>query len=277
MNKIYKRALNHYLFITGLSILVIILLAIFISSLFVNKESLTTNLVFHLVPPSKEYPLGFGVNGINVFAWLVYGTRMSLFISLVVCLISLSVGVFIGCIAGYFGNKTDALFMRIIDIILAFPGLLLAIYLASIMKPSIFTLIFALSITGWVSYARLVRALVHEIKNRDYVLAAKALGASHLRIIFKHILPNILSPILIQVSYGLSVIILAESGLTFLGLGLPFGTPSLGSLLDQGVSNLFSSSYLAIFPGVIIALSVLSFNFIGDGLRDILDPKSKIY
>lgn len=277
MNKIYKRALNHYLFITGLSILVIILLTIFISSLFVNKESLTTNLVFHLVPPSKEYPLGFGVNGINVFAWLVYGTKMSLFISLVVCLISLSVGVFIGCIAGYFGNKTDALFMRIIDIILAFPGLLLAIYLASIMKPSIFTLIFALSITGWVSYARLVRALVHEIKNRDYVLAAKALGASHLRIIFKHILPNILSPILIQASYGLSVIILAESGLTFLGLGLPFGTPSLGSLLDQGVSNLFSSSYLAIFPGVIIALSVLSFNFIGDGLRDILDPKSKIY
>ena len=277
MNKIYKRALNHYLFITGLSILVIILLVIFISSLFVNKESLTTNLVFHLVPPSKEYPLGFGVNGINVFSWLVYGTKMSLFISLVVCLISLSAGVFIGCIAGYFGNKIDALFMRIIDIILAFPGLLLAIYLASIMKPSIFTLIFALSITGWVSYARLVRALVHEIKNRDYVLAAKALGASHLRIIFKHILPNILSPILIQASYGLSVIILAESGLTFLGLGLPFGTPSLGSLLDQGVSNLFSSSYLAIFPGVIIALSVLSFNFIGDGLRDILDPKSKIY
>lgn len=277
MTKIYQKALKHYLFLTGMSILVLILVGIVISSLFINQESLNPNLVFHLVPPSKEYPLGFGVNGINVFAWLVYGTKMSLFISLIVCSISLTIGVFLGCVAGYFGNKIDALLMRIIDIILAFPGLLLAIYLSSIMKPSIFTLIFALSITGWVSYARLVRALVHEIKNRDYVTAAKALGASHTRIVFKHILPNILSPILIQASYGLSVIILAESGLTFLGLGLPFGTPSLGSLLDQGVSNLFSASYLAIFPGILIALSVLAFNFIGDGLRDILDPKSKIF
>lgn len=277
MTKIYQKALKHYLFLTGMSILVLILVGIVISSLFINQESLNPNLVFHLVSPSKEYPLGFGVNGINVFAWLVYGTKMSLFISLIVCSISLTIGVFLGCVAGYFGNKIDALLMRIIDIILAFPGLLLAIYLSSIMKPSIFTLIFALSITGWVGYARLVRALVHEIKNRDYITAAKALGASHTRIIFKHILPNILSPILIQASYGLSVIILAESGLTFLGLGLPFGTPSLGSLLDQGVSNLFSASYLAIFPGILIALSVLAFNFIGDGLRDILDPKSKIF
>jgi peptide/nickel transport system permease protein len=166
--------------------------------------------------------------------------------------------------------------MRIIDIILAFPGLLLALYLASVMPPSIFSLVFALSATGWVAYARLTRARVHEIKNREFVLAAIALGAREMRVIMRHVLPNVMGPIIVQASYGISVIILAEAGLTFLGLGLPIGTPSWGALLDQGVANLFTAPYLAILPGLAIAISVLGFNFLGDGLRDVLDPKAEL-
>jgi peptide/nickel transport system permease protein len=167
--------------------------------------------------------------------------------------------------------------MRLIDVILAFPGLLLALYLAAVMPPSIFTMIFALSATGWVTYARLIRARVLEIKSRDFVVAARALGASPFRIIAYHLLPNVAGPVIVQASYSLSVIILAEAGLTFLGLGLPIGTPSWGALLDQGVANLFIAPYLAIFPGLAIALCVLGFNFLGDGLRDILDPKAKLF
>ena len=277
MNKIIKKISKHYLLTIGLSIIFFLFLIAIFGPLFISKQGITPDLSKHLLPPDKNHPFGFGVNGISVLAWLIYGSRMSFLVSIIVCSISLSIGTSIGAIAGYWGGKTDALLMRIIDIILAFPGLLLALYLASVMRPSIFTLIFALSCTGWVSYARLVRALVYEIKNRDFITASKALGASDLRIIFRHILPNITGPLLIQVSYSLSVIILAESGLTFLGLGLPIGTPSFGALLDQGVSNLFSASYLAVFPSICIALSVLGFNFIGDGLRDILDPKAKIF
>jgi peptide/nickel transport system permease protein len=180
----------------------------------------------------------------------------------------------VGAVAGYFGGKIDALIMRIVDIVLAFPGLLLALYLAAVMPPSFFSLVFALSATGWVSYARIIRARVYEVKTRDFITAARALGASHWRIISRHLLPNIMGPLIVQASFGLSAIILAEAGLTFLGLGLPLGTPSWGALLDQGVSHLFNAPYLAIFPGIAIALSVLAFNFVGDGLRDILDPKS---
>ncbi len=241
----------------------------------VGAEGVRPDLAKHLMPV-HEGRLGYGVNGVDVITWLVYGARMSLIVSMIVTAISITVGTAIGSVAGFCGGRLDAVLMRFIDIILAFPGLLLALYLAAVMPPSIFTMIFALSATGWVTYARLVRARVLEIKNRDFVVAALALGASPLRVVTRHILPNVVGPIIVQASYGLSIIILAEAGLTFLGLGLPIGTPSWGGLLDQGVANLFTSPYLAIFPGLCIAIAVLGFNFLGDGLRDILDPKSPL-
>lgn len=277
MSRIKKRALNHHLFILGFGILLILGLIAIFGPLFLDKEGLSPNLSKHLLGPSEGGLLGYGVNGINVLTWIIYGTRMSLWVALLVSFISITIGLIIGSIAGFMGGHIDALLMRIIDIILAFPGILLALYLSSVMPPSIFSLIFALSASGWVSYARLVRALVLEIKTRDFVLSAVALGASPFRIIVCHIFPNILGPVIVQATYGLSSIILAEAGLTFLGLGLPLGTPSWGALMDQGVANLFTSSYLAIFPGIFIALTVLGFNFLGDGLRDILDPKSNVY
>lgn len=275
MTRLYRRAQKHRLLQVGLGIFVTLLLVGCLGPFFISNVGVRPNLAQHLVSPAHGR-LGYGVNGVDVLTWLVYGARMSLIISIIVTSISIAFGTFTGALAGFVGGRLDALLMRMIDIILAFPGLLLALYLAAVMPPSIFTMIFALSATGWVSYARLVRARVLEIKHRDFVTAAHALGASPFRIVLKHILPNVVGPIIVQASYGLSIIILAEAGLTFLGLGLPIGTPSWGALLDQGVANLFTSPYLAIFPGLCIAITVLGFNFLGDGLRDILDPKSNL-
>lgn len=276
MHRLHKRALRHFLLLCGVAILLLLVLVAFVGPLFMGDEGIYPQLNNHLMSPSTGGRLGFGINGIDVLTWLVYGARMSLFIALLVTIISIIIGTLLGSIAGFYGGKIDAFLMRVIDILLAFPGLLLALYLAAVMPPSAFTLIFALSLSGWVSYARLVRARVYEIKNREYVVAAIALGAPVRRIIIRHILPNIVGPLIVQASYGLSIVILAEAGLSFLGLGLPPGTPSWGALLDQGVANLFSSPYLAIFPGLCIATSVLGFNFLGDGLRDILDPKAAL-
>lgn len=276
MIRLKKRALKHRLLQVGLLIFLVLLLTGLFGPLLMDSKGIRPDLSKHLLSPEVSGRLGYGINGIDVLTWLVYGARMSLVISMLVTSISIIIGTITGAISGFYGGRIDQLFMRFIDIILAFPGLLLALYLAAVMPPSIFSLIFALSATGWVSYARLVRARVLEIKSRDYVTAAIALGASSRRVIIRHILPNVMGPIIVQASYGLSTIILAEAGLTFLGLGLPIGTPSWGALLDQGVANLFTSPYLAIFPGACIAASVLGFNFLGDGLRDILDPKSSL-
>lgn len=271
--RLLKRGMRHSLLLVGVFIFIALCFLAILGPLFVDDSLIKPDLAKHLQPPSLGR-LGFGINGVDVFAWLIYGARTSLIVSLAVTACSISLGTFVGATAGYFGGITDALLMRLIDIILAFPGLLLALYLAAVMPPSMFTLIFALSCTGWVGYARLVRARVYEIKSRDFVTAAIALGMPHRDVILRHILPNVLGPIIVQASYGLSAIILAEAGLTFLGLGLPIGTPSWGALLDQGVSNIFTSPYLSIFPGICIALTVLGFNLLGDGLRDIIDPKS---
>lgn len=272
----FKRIKKHVLLRVGFSIFSILLLTAIFGPLFIEQSGIGPNLAKHLLPPSQGGRLGFGMNGIDVLTWLVYGARISLIVSLSVTCFSVLIGSFFGALAGFYGGMTDSIIMRIVDIILAFPGLLLALYLAAVMPESIFTLIIALSTTGWVTYARLVRARIYEIKNREFVLAATALGASPFRVIGYHILPNIMGPVIVQASYGLSVIILAEAGLTFLGLGLPIGTPSWGALLDQGVANLFTAPHLAIFPGICIAFTVLGFNLLGDGLRDILDPKSPL-
>lgn len=276
MKRLQERALKHRLLQVGFFIFALLVIIALFGPLLVDQSLTRPHLEHHLQPPGVVSVLGNGINGIDVLSWLVYGARISLIISLLVTAISMVVGMGAGAIAGFYGGRIDATIMRLVDIILAFPGILLALYLAAVMPPSIFTLVFALSCTGWVTYARLVRARILEIKNREFVIAASALGASSTRVITRHLLPNVMGPVIVQASYGLSIIILAEAGLTFLGLGLPIGTPSWGALLDQGVANLFTSPYLAIFPGLCIAISVLGFNFLGDGLRDILDPKSTL-
>ncbi|MCP4499110.1 MAG: ABC transporter permease [Deltaproteobacteria bacterium] len=235
---------------------------------------LPIDLELDLASPAKAGRLGRGENGVDVFTSLVHGARVSLLVSFGSVSISLSLGLFYGATAGFLGGRIDALAMRVVDVLLAFPGILLAIYVAAVLPPSLFNVVLALSATGWVGYARLTRAQVLEVKGREYITAAFALGASSPRILLNHILPNILGPILIQASFGLSTAVLAEASLSFLGIGVPPGTPSWGALLDEGVAHLFVAPHLVVFPGLCIAVCVLGFNFLGDGLRDLLDSKS---
>jgi len=190
---------------------------------------------------------------------------------------SLALGLIFGSIAGYYGGFLDRLVNVIVmNAFLSFPGILLAIAFVAFLGPGLFNLVLALSIGGWVGYARLVRAQVLAVREREFVEAARALGASDLRIIVRHILPNIIQPLIVQAAIGMAGAILAEATMSFLGLGVPPPTASWGSMLNDGRSHLFDAPHLVLFPAVAVMVAVLSFNFIGDGLRDYLDPRSRI-
>jgi len=190
---------------------------------------------------------------------------------------SLSLGLIFGSIAGYYGGFLDRfLTVVVMNAFMAFPGILLAIALVAFLGPGLFNVVLALSIGGWVGYARLVRAQVLAVREREFVEAAHALGATDLRIITRHILPNIIQPVIVQAAIGMAGAILAEATMTFLGLGAPPESPSWGSMLTQARSHLFDAPHLVLFPAAAVMLAVLSFNFVGDGLRDFLDPRSRI-
>ncbi len=250
---------------------------ILIAAVFAPKLSIVDPKIMKLENsfqgPSLQHPFGLDENGSDVFSMMLYGARISLLVALSVVGISALLGTFLGAIAGYYGKWVDQVMMRIIDMLYAFPGFLLAIALVAVLGPSIQNLIFALCITGWTSYARLVRGEVLHLKEREYVQSAKAVGASSLRQILHHILPNLTGPLVVQASFGMAGTIISESGLSFLGLGAPPTEPSWGGLLNAGRQALIDAPHLSIFPGIAILLLVLSFNLLGDGLRDYLDPK----
>ncbi len=223
--------------------------------------------------PTAGHPWGTGDNGVDVLSQVAYGARVSLGIGLAAVLVSGTFGTIAGAASGYAGGLWDALAMRVIDVLLAFPGLLLAIFLTAVLGPSIPGLVLALCSTAWVGYARLARAQVLALREQGFVLAARALGAGPSRIVVRHLLPNLLGPILVQATFGLPAAILAEASLSFLGLGVPPGTPSWGALVDQGMAHLVDAPHVALIPGAAIALTVLGFNFLGDALRDRLDPR----
>ena len=231
------------------------------------------DLSAELARPGGKHLLGAGENGIDVLSHVIYGARVSLFVSLFAVFLSGMIGVTLGGLAGYVGGWVDEVLMRIVDVLLAFPGMLLAIFITAVLGPSLFNVVFALSVTGWTGYARLVRGQILTLRERDYVQAARALGASDGRILFRHLLPNAAGPILVQATFGIPGAILAEASLSFLGLGAPPGTPSWGALVDQGAQYLLVAPHVALFPGLVIALVVLGFNFLGDAVRDQLDPK----
>ena len=257
----------------GLTGTLLVVLAAILGPIFAPYGPHEIDITRELMSPEMAGGLGTGVNGIDVFSWLLHGARVSLLVGFSVVGIGLTVGLGVGLIAGYFGGWFDTVLMRIIDVLLAFPGILLAIYIAAILPPSLGNVILALSVTGWVGYARLVRGQVLTVREREYVQASRALGAGPLWIIRKHLVPNILGPVLVHVSFGLGGAILGEAALSFLGLGVAPGTPSWGALLDEGAQYLLVAPHLAIAPGVAIAVAVLSFNCLGDGLRDYLDSR----
>lgn len=225
--------------------------------------------------PSFVHLMGTDQNGIDIFAQILYGARVSMIIALSVVLISLVIGLLIGSAAGYCGGWVDMIIMRIIDMIYAFPGFLLILTIAAVMQSSsVGHLVFILCLTGWASYARLIRGEILHLKKKDYVLSADALGAGPLRKLVLYIWPNLVGPVMIQASFGMAVTIITESSLSFLGLGVPPSTPTWGSLLSSGRNFLLEAPHISLFPGIALLIIVLGFNLLGDGLRDLLDPKS---
>ena len=230
-----------------------------------------------LQTPSAQHWAGTDELGRDILSRLIWGARISLFVGSSVVVGSLLLGLIIGSLAGYYGGGIDR-FVNVVlmNAFLSFPGILIAIAFVAFRGPGIFNLILALSIGGWVGYARLVRAQVLAVREREFVEAARALGAGDLHIITRHILPNIIQPVIVQAAIGMAGAVLAEATMSFLGLGVPPPTASWGSMLNDARSHLFDAPHLVLFPAVTVMFAVLAFNFIGDALRDLLDPRSRI-
>ncbi|MBI3050354.1 MAG: ABC transporter permease [Acidobacteria bacterium] len=229
-------------------------------------------LALRLEGPSATHWFGLDELGRDIFARVLAGARISLLVGLVVVGVSSTMGIALGSVAGYFGGRVDEAISRLIDILLAFPGLLLAIALVAVLGPSLTNVVLALSLIGWVGYARLVRGQVLRAREFEFVQAARALGAATPRILVRHIIPSALPAVTVQATLGMGGAILAEAALSFLGLGVQPPTPSWGTMLNYGRGHLLDAPHLTIFPGLAIAMLVLGFNFLGDGLRDRLDP-----
>lgn len=226
-------------------------------------------------PPSWEHPLGFDHLGRDLLSRVIFGSRVALLVGILSSLISVVVGVALGAVAGYFGGRVDEFLSLLTDTLMAFPLIALLIVLAAVLGPSLSTTIVVIGATVWARYARVVRAEVMSVRQRDFVVAARALGAPDRSIIFRHVIPNVLSSVIVLASLQIGSIIILESALSFLGLGVRPPTPSWGGILADGRAFILRYPHIAIFPGVMIVITVLAFNFIGDGLRDALDPHQR--
>lgn len=256
----------------------LILAAIFaplIASYDLATETVTSN---RYASPSAIHWFGTDSLGRDEFSRLIYGARISLQVGIIVVLVSSVIGTFIGAIAGFYGGWIDRILSGyLFNVFLAFPGLLLAIALVAFRGAGLFNLIMALCVIGWVGYARVMRGQVLKVREYDFVQAARAMGASNMRILFTHILPNAVQPLIVQASLGMAGAVLSEASLSFLGLGIPPPAPSWGTMIEEarGLDTLYSAPHVLFFPGIAIAITVLAFNFIGDGLREYLDPKQR--
>lgn len=233
------------------------------------------NILNNFAGPSADHWLGTDQNGRDVLSMVLHGARLALIISGCVVSICASVGLTLGIVAGYYGGVVDEIIMRVVDVLMAFPGILLNIAIvATVARPGVGVLIFALALNGWVGYARVARGQVLSVREREYVAAARCLGAGSWRIMRKHILPNMISPIVVQMTFAFGTVILVEASLSFLGLG-PQVPYTWGALLDQGATFMWKTQRMAVIPGAAIMLVVLGANLLGDGLRDRFDPKRR--
>jgi peptide/nickel transport system permease protein len=256
----------------GAAIVCVTLLAAVIGPAIADVDPAFQNLPLRLEGPSLSHWFGLDELGRDILARLLAGARISLLVGAVVVGISATVGTLLGSIAGYYGGIIDDLMSRVSDILMAFPGLLLAIAVVAVLGPSLTNVVLALTLIGWVGYARVVRGQVLRVRELEYVQAARALGATTPRILVRHIVPATLPALIVQATLGMGGAILAEASLSFLGLGVQPPTPSWGTMLNYGRSHVLDAPHLTIFPGLAIAVLVLGFNFLGDGLRDALDP-----
>jgi len=259
--------------LAGLIFIVVILLFAVLAPVISPYDPASIDTKSVLSPPSKAHIFGTDTLGRDIFSRIVYGARISLSVGLIAVGIAVLVGVFFGSIAGYYGGKIDYVIMRFVDIMLCFPTLFLILAVIAILEPSIFNIMAVIGLTGWMGVARLIRAEVLTIKERDYVAASKVMGASDAWIILKHLIPNAIGPVMVSATLGVGGAILTESALSFLGIGVQPPTPSWGNILMDGKSTLGVAWWLTIYPGVFILLTVLSYNLLGEGLRDMLEPR----
>jgi peptide/nickel transport system permease protein len=264
--------------IVGLIIVALLVVVALFAPWIATHDVGATNLSLRYLPPNAVYWFGTDSTGRDIFSRVVFGTRISLEVGIIVVTISAVLGTALGALAGYYGGWIDRIVSGyVFNVFLSFPGLLLAIAMVAFLGAGLNKLILALCIIGWVGYARLIRGQVLKVREYDFVQAARALGASDARILITHILPNAIQPLIVQASLGMAGAVLSEASLSFLGLGVPPPAPSWGVMIEEArdLSTLQAAPHALIFPGIAIALTVLAFNFIGDGLREYLDPRQR--
>lgn len=272
-----KKFLKNRLAIIGLVFFLIILIASLLAPFLTSYQPDAIDFSQITKKPSAQHILGTDKLGRDVFARMLYGGRISIAVGVIGATIGAIIGTVLGCIAGYFGGKIDAILIRISEVFLTFPNLILILILSSLMGQGLFNIIFVFSITGWMTTFRMVRNEFMSLKQETYVEVCKAFGLSDTRIIFNNILQNALSPVIVSLSINVAGFILAEAGLSFLGVGVPLDIPTWGNIINAAKSMdiIQNNWWLWITPGIVISVFVLSINFIGDGLRDVLDPKQQ--
>jgi len=270
---ILRRILRNNFAIMGLFFILCIFIVAVIAPYIALYDPYKINVYKVLEPPSKEHPFGTDELGRDVFSRVIYGARVSIKVGFLAMGIAIATGTLLGAVAGYYGGFIDTVIMRFVDVMLAFPTLFLILAVVAVLEPNIYIIMIVIGLTGWMDVARLVRAEVLSLKEREFVLAARAIGAGSGRIIFKHILPNAIYPVIVAATFSVGGAILIESGLSFLGLGIQPPEPSWGGILSVGKDYITVAWWMSLFPGVAIFLTVLSFNLLGEALRDALDPK----
>jgi peptide/nickel transport system permease protein len=265
---------NERWLIVGAAILLSITLVGALAPRLAPHDTARQNLANDLLPYSPEHPLGTDKLGRDVLSRLIFGARISLAVGLATVTLSVTIGFLIGALAGYYGGWIDHFVMRVVDILMAFPGILLAIAFTAMLGPGLDHVVLALCLIGWTGYARLVRGEILSLREREFIQAARALGCKPQRTIFRHFLPNLLPPLIIQATFGLAAAIVAEGSLSFLGLGVEPPTPSWGAMLNEGRQFLLVAPHLTTYPGLAVMVTVLALNMVGDGLQNKLTPRT---
>ena len=268
-----RRFSRNRLSVAGALIVVALLTTSLLAPVIAPYDPTSIDVYNVLSPPSRAHLLGTDELGRDLLSRIIWGSRVSLKVGFVAVGIAISIGILIGSLAGFYGGRVDAVLMRFVDMMLAFPTFFLILAVIAILEPNIFTIMAVIGVTGWMDVARLVRAEFLTLKERDFVDAARALGIQNKRLILRHILPNAISPVFVAATFGVAGAILTESGLSFLGLGVQPPDPSWGNILTAGKDNIEIAWWLSLYPGLAILITVLSYNLVGEGLRDALDPR----
>ncbi len=270
-----KALISNPLALAGLALVTMLFLVAVAAPVIAPYDPQAIDTWHVLEPPSKAHLLGTDSLGRDCLSRLIYGARISLLVGFVAVGIATFVGTVLGALAGFYGRWVDSLVMRFVDIMLCFPSIFLIMAVIAFLEPSIWNIMAVIGLTGWMGVARLVRAEFLSLRRRDFVLAARISGASNMRIVFSHILPNAMAPVLVSATLGIGGAILTESALSFLGIGVQPPTPSWGNMLTEGKDNLEIAWWLSVFPGLAILVTVLAYNLLGEGLRDALDPRKR--